>query len=88
MIVITEQSSEQLPLLSFFPMSKFDHAALNGAAGIRELSEWHVGCACILRQGEATRTLSQTASAAMVRRVESVCQLVAPQRFWRTVLST
>lgn len=75
-------------LLSFFPTSKFDHAALAGAAGIRELNEWHVGSACILRQGEATRTLCQKASAAMVRSVESVCQLVAPQRVWRTVLST
>lgn len=75
-------------LLSFFRTTKCDHAALTDAAGIRELNEWHVGCACILRQGEATRTLCQKASAAMVRRGESVCQLVAPLRFWRTALST
>lgn len=75
-------------LLSFFPASKFDHAALNGATGIRELSEWHAGCACILRQGEAARTLCQRASAAMVSRVESAWQLIAPERFWLTILST
>lgn len=86
MIVIAELGA--VALLSFFPTSKFDHAALAGAAGIRELNEWHVGCACTLRQGEATRTLCQRASAAMVRRVESACQLEAPQRFWRIVLST
>lgn len=87
MIVITEQSSEQLLCFPFF-LPASDHAALPDAAGISELNEWHVGCDCILRQGEATRTLCQKASAAMVRRVESVCQLVAQQRFWRTVLST
>lgn len=79
---------EAVALLSFFPTSKFDHAALTGAAGIRELNEWHVGSACILRQGEATRTLCQKASAAMVRRAELVCQLIALLRVWRTVLST
>lgn len=75
-------------LLFFFPLSKFDHAALSEATGIRELSEWHVGCACILRQGEATRTHCQEASAPMVKRMESVFQLIAPRTFWRTVLST
>lgn len=86
MIVITEQSLEQL--LFFFPTSGFDHAGLTGTAGIRELNEWHVGSACILRQGEATRTLCRRASEAMVRRAELVCQLIAPLRVWLTVLST
>lgn len=75
-------------LLSFFPASKFDHAALTRTAGIRVLNGWHVGSACILRQGEATLTLCQKASAAMVWTAESVCQLTALQRVWRTVLST
>lgn len=38
MIVITEQSTEQLLSFPFFPTSKFDHAALADAAGIRELT--------------------------------------------------
>lgn len=87
MIVITEQSLEQLLCLSFFLPASY-HAELTGTAGIRELNEWHVGSACTLRQGEATRTLCQRASAAMVRRLELVCQLVAPQRVWRTIQYT
>lgn len=74
--------------LSFFPASKFDHAALHGATGIRELSEWHAGCACILRQGEAARTLCQRASAAMVSGTQSEWQPVALERFWLIILSS
>lgn len=77
MIEITERECGPVAFWHFFPTSKFDHAPLVSTARNRYLNKWHVSSACILRQGEATQTPCLKASAAMVRRAESVCQPTA-----------